>query len=131
MKGNMLDMAIGIVLGAAFGTVVSSLVADIVMPIVSSTAGLPDFTNLFSVLKAPESAADVNMDSLQAVRDAGGVALGWGNFINNFLAFLMVALALFGIVKGVNAAKKAEEEAPAPPAEDLVLLSEIRDLLKK
>ncbi len=85
-------------------------------------------------MKAPENAAEVNMDSLQAVRDAGGVALGWGNFINNLLAFLMVALALFGVVKGVNAAKRAEEEAPAEPAapaEDIVLLSEIRDLLRK
>lgn len=134
MKGNMLDMAIGIVLGAAFGTVMTSVVADIVMPIVSTATGMPDFSNLFTVLRAPENAAEVNMASLKAVREAGGVALGYGNFINNLLAFLMVALALFGVVKGVNAAKKAEEEAPAAPeapAADIVLLSEIRDLLKR
>jgi len=134
MKGNMLDMAIGIVLGAAFGTVMTSFVADLIMPIVSSVSGAPDFTNLFTVLREPADMTDVNMDSLAAVRDAGGVALGYGNFINNFIAFLLVALALFFVVKGVNAAKKAEEEAPAEPeapAADVVLLSEIRDLLRK
>ena len=134
MKGNMLDMAIGIVLGAAFGTIVSSVVADLVTPLVSWAFNTPDFTNMFTVLRAPENVADVNMDSLAAVREAGGVALGYGNFINNLIAFVLVALALFGIVKGINAAKKAEEEAPAAPAApaaDIVLLSEIRDLLKK
>ena len=134
MKGNMLDMAIGIVLGAAFGTVMTSFVADLIMPIVSSISGAPDFSNLFTVLREPADMTDVNMASLDAVREAGGVALGYGNFINNFIAFLLVALALFVVVKGVNAAKKAEEEAPAEPeapAADLVLLSEIRDLLKR
>jgi len=134
MKGNMLDMAIGIVLGAAFGTIVSSVVADIVTPLVSYFSGAPDFSNMFTLLRAPENAAEVNMESLAAVREAGGVALGYGNFINNLISFLFVALALFVIVKGVNKAKKAEEEAPAapaPPAEDVVLLGEIRDLLRK
>ncbi len=133
MKGNMLDMAIGIVLGAAFGTIVSSVVADIVTPLVSYLSGAPDFSNMFTLLRAPENTADVNMDSLAAVREAGGVALGYGNFINQLISFLFVALALFIIVKGVNAAKKAEEEAPAPeaPAADVVLLGEIRDLLRK
>ena len=134
MKGNMLDMAIGIVLGAAFGTIVSSVVADLVTPLVSFLFNTPDFSNMFTVLRAPENAADVNMDSLAAVREAGGVALGYGNFINNLISFLLVALALFFIVKGVNQLKKKEAEAPAAPAapaEDIVLLSEIRDLLKK
>jgi len=134
MKGNMLDMAIGIVMGAAFGTVMSSFVADLIMPIVSSVTGAPDFTNLFMILREPADMTDVNMTSLAAVREAGGVALGYGNFINNMIAFLLVAMALFFVVKGVNKAKKAEEEAPAPPAapaEDIVLLGEIRDLLKR
>ena len=134
MKGNMLDMAIGIVIGAAFGTVISSLVADILMPIVSSIFGTPDFSNLFAVLVAPEATEGVNMESLEAVREAGGVALAYGSFINAAISFLIIALALFGIVKGVNTMKRAEEEAPAPaPAgptsEDL--LAEIRDLLAK
>ncbi len=134
MKGNMLDMAIGIVLGAAFGTVMTSFVADLIMPIVSSVFGTPDFSNLYTVLREPADMTGVNMDSLAAVREAGGVALAYGNFINSFIAFLLVAMALFFVVKGVNAAKKAEEEAPAEPeapAADVVLLSEIRDLLRK
>ncbi len=134
MKGNMLDMAIGIVLGAAFGTVMKSFVADLIMPIVSSVFGTPDFSNLFTVLRNPAEMEGVNMASLAAVREAGGVALGYGNFINNMLAFLLVAMALFFVVKGVNKAKAKEEEAPAvptPPAADIVLLGEIRDLLKK
>lgn len=133
MKGNMLDMAIGIVIGAAFGTVISSLVGDVVMPIVASVFGTPDFSNLFTVLKDPADMAGVNMESLAAVREAGGVALAYGSFINAAISFLLVALVLFGIVKSVNKLKKAEEEAPAPPAgpttEDL--LGEIRDLLAK
>ena len=133
-KGNMLDMAVGIVIGAAFGTVIKSLVSDIVMPIVSSIFGTPDFSNLFIILKAPAEAAGVNMESIAAVREAGGVALGYGLFLNAFIAFLLVALALFFVVKGMNKMKRAEEEAPAAPAAppaDVVLLTEIRDLLKK
>jgi len=135
LKGNMLDMAIGIVIGAAFGTVIKSLVDNVVMPIVSSLTGAPDFSNLFVLLKAPENTEGINMGSIDAVREAGGVALGYGLFINAFIAFLLVALALFFVVKAVNKSKKKEEEpAPAPPPEppaDIQLLSEIRDLLKK
>lgn len=134
MKGNMLDMAIGIVIGAAFGTVIKSLVDDVLMPVVSSIFNSPDFSNLFVILKAPEAVEGVAMDSIAAVREAGGVALGYGLFINAIIAFLLVALALFFVVKAVNRMKAKEEEAaPAPPpgpsAEDL--LTEIRDLLKK
>jgi large conductance mechanosensitive channel len=131
MKGNMVDMAVGIIIGAAFGTVVKSVVGDIIMPLVSSVTGSPDFSNLFILLSEP--AAGTNMESLVAVREAGGVALGYGLFLNAAIAFVIVALVLFMIVKSVNAAKKKEEAAPAapaaPPAQE-VLLSEIRDLLK-
>ena len=134
MKGNMLDMAIGFILGAAFGTVVKSLVDDILMPIVSSIFGTPDFTNLFVTLKAPADAAGVNMNSIEAVREAGGIALGYGLFINALIAFIILAFILYIIVKNMNKLKKAEEEAPAPepagPTQE-ELLSEIRDLLKK
>ena len=134
MKGNMLDMAIGIVIGAAFGTVIKSLVSDILMPAISAATGSPDSSNLFVVLKDPADMTGVNMESIEAVREAGGVALGYGLFINAFIAFLLVAFALFMVVKAVNKAKKEEEEAPAaPPApsKEEVLLGEIRDLLKK
>ena len=134
VKGNMVDMAVGIIIGAAFSTVVKSVVDDIIMPIVSSVTGAPDFSNLFIVLTPPADAG-VNMESIEAVREAGGVALGYGLFINALSAFLIVAVVLFFIVKGMNEAKRKEEAAPeAPPAppepsKEEVLLAEIRDLL--
>lgn len=130
LKGNMVDMAVGIVIGAAFGTVIKSLVDDLLMPVVSSTFNVPDFTNLFTVLRAPENTEGVNMNSLEAVREAGGTALAYGSFINAFIAFLLVAFALWMVVKAINNLKKKEEEAPAGPTE-VELLTEIRDSLKK
>ncbi len=133
MKGNMVDLAVGFILGAAFGTVITSLVNDLLMPVVSSLFGAPDFTNLFAVLKEPANVAEVNMQSLDAVREAGGVALAYGSFINALIAFLIVSFALFLVIKGINKAKKKQEEevaAPAGPSQE-DLLAEIRDLLKK
>lgn len=136
VKGNMVDMAVGIILGAAFGTVVKSVVDDILMPIVSAITGAPDFSNLFVVLKQPVDLTGVNMESIAAVREAGGVALGYGLFINAFIAFLIVAIVLFMVVKGMNQLKRKEEAAPAappPPPEPSAeekLLAEIRDLLR-
>ncbi|HLT94238.1 MAG TPA: large conductance mechanosensitive channel protein MscL [Membranihabitans sp.] len=140
VKGNMVDMAVGIVLGAAFGTVVKSLVDDIIMPVVSGIFEIPDFSNLFFVLKQPNvlpegvtSAAELT--SLEAFRAAGGVPLAYGAFINALLAFILVAFALWIIVRAINKLnqKKEEEvaeEAPAGPTELEVLL-EIRDALRK
>ncbi len=130
MKGNMVDMAVGIVMGAAFGTVIKSLVSDLLMPVVSSIFKTPDFTNLFTVLKDPPDKTGVNMNSLEAVREAGGTALAYGNFINALIAFLLVAFALWIVVRGINKLQKAKEEAPAGPSE-IDLLTEIRDALKK
>ena len=136
LKGNMVDMAIGIVIGAAFGTVVRSLVDDIIMPIVAGLIKVPNFANLFLVLRAPENTEGVNMESIEAVRQAGGVALGYGLFINAFIAFLLVAIALFFVVRTMNhLQRKKEEEAPKPEAPkgptQEELLTEIRDLLKE
>jgi large conductance mechanosensitive channel len=133
MKGNMLDLAIGFILGAAFSTVVKSLVSDILMPIVSSIFGSPDFSNLFVVLKEPADMTDVNMASIEAVREAGGIALGYGLFVNALIAFIIMAFILFIVVKNVNKlkAKEEEEEAPPPGPTQEELLGEIRDLLKK
>ena len=134
MKGNMLDLAIGFILGAAFSTVVKSLVNDILMPIVSSIFGTPDFSNLFVVLKEPADMTDVNMTSIEAVREAGGIALGYGLFINALIAFIIMAFILFIVVKNVNklkAKEEEEEEAPPPGPTQEELLGEIRDLLKK
>ncbi len=133
MKGNMLDLAIGFILGAAFGTVVKSLVADIIMPVVASVMGSPDFSNLFVLLKEPMDMTGVNMASIEAVREAGGIALGYGLFLNAVISFLIMAFVLYLIVKNVNKLKKAEEvveEVPAGPTQE-ELLSEIRDLLKR
>ena len=133
MKGNMMDMAIGFILGAAFGTVVKSLTNDVIMPIVASIFGTPDFSNLFIILRAPADTTDVAMDSITAIREAGGVAMGYGLFINATISFILVALVLWMIVRGMNKMKAKEEEAPAPePAGPTSeeLLTEIRDVLK-
>ncbi|NND06099.1 MAG: large conductance mechanosensitive channel protein MscL [Saprospiraceae bacterium] len=133
IKGNMLDLAIGFILGAAFSTVVKSLVDDIIMPLVSAVLGSPDFTNLFVVLKDPADVASVNMTSIEAVREAGGIALGYGLFINAVIAFLIMAFILYLIVKNVNKLREPEEkivEEPAGPTQE-ELLADIRDLLKK
>lgn len=134
MKGNMLDMAVGIVIGAAFGTVVKSLVDDIIMPVVAWLFGTPDFSNLFIVLKNPTEEVFTSID---LAREAGAAVLGYGLFLNAVVALLIVAAALFMVVKGVNrmkamtAKKEAEAEAaPAGPTET-ELLTEIRDLLRK
>jgi len=131
LKGNMLDMAVGIIIGAAFGTVVGSLVNDLLMPVVSGIIGTPDFSNLFLVLRNPTGTA---FTSVKAARDAGAVVLAYGLFLNAIVAFLAVAIALFFVVKGINRVRRHEEAAPAappPPPEEVRLLGEIRDLLKR
>lgn len=132
LKGNMFDMAVGIIIGAAFTTVVGSLVADIVSPVVGLGVGGFDFTQLFLVLK--EGTTPGPYLTMAAAEEAGAVTLNWGKFINEVITFLMVAGATFMLVKGYNAAKRKEEAAPPPPAAppaDVVLLTEIRDLLAR
>lgn len=135
VKGNMLDMAVGIIIGAAFGTVIGSFVNDLLMPVVSGVVGLPDFTQLFYVLKEGMPAGPYT--TIEAAIEAGAVTLNWGVFVNNMIAFILIAFALFMVVKGYNKVKadmeaEAEkaEEAPAGPSE-ADLLTEIRDLLAK
>lgn len=116
LKGNVIDLAIGVVIGGAFGKIVASLVDDIITPAILTPA-----------LKAAHLA---NLSDLVIP----GTAIKWGNFVSNVISFIIVAMALFAIVKGVNAAKKKEEDMPAAPAEPSStdkLLVEIRDLLKK
>jgi large conductance mechanosensitive channel len=131
IKGNMVDMAVGIIIGAAFGTVVTSLVNDVLMPVISGIIGTPDFSNLFVVLRNPSGAA---FTSVKAARDAGAVALAFGLFLNTIIAFLAVAIALFFLLKGINRMRRQEAAAPvAPPEppEEVRLLGEIRDLLRR
>ncbi|MCD7059090.1 large conductance mechanosensitive channel protein MscL [Pelagibacterium xiamenense] len=132
VKGNMVDMAIGIVIGAAFTAIVTSLVDDIFMPVIGLILGGIDFSNLFIVLSNPENVA---VPSLAVAQEAGVATLNIGLFINAMVKFLIVAFVLFLLVKGINNLRreKAEEPVPevtpAPPREE-VLLTEIRDLLK-
>ena len=131
IKGNMMDMAVGIILGAAFGSVVSSLVNDVVMPMISGIIGTPDFSNLYVVLRNPSGAA---YTSVKAARDGGAVVLALGLFINAIIAFLAVAVALFFLVKALNRLRRQEAAAPAPPpgpSDEVRLLGEIRDLLRR
>jgi large conductance mechanosensitive channel len=134
VKGNVLDMAVGIIIGAAFGTIVKSLVDDILMPPIGLLLGGVDFTDLFLTLKAGSVAGPYA--TLAVAREAGAVTINYGVFINGLISFLIVAFAVFMIVKSFNKLKKAEEAAPAappPPPEPTAeekLLAEIRDLLK-
>jgi large conductance mechanosensitive channel len=130
MRGNVLDLAVGIVIGAAFTTIVNSLVADVIMPPIGLLMNGIDFSNLFIVIKG---AADGNTTfaTLKAAKEAGAVTLNIGTFINAVINFLIVSAAIFIIVKNVNRFKKAEEAAPATPAPSEVYLKEIRDLLAK
>lgn len=133
ISGNMLDLAIGVVLGGAFGGVVNSIVSDLLMPIIGLATKGMDFKNQFLILNNPDPSK--TWTSLDALQKAGGSALGYGQFITVILNFAIVAFALFIIVKGINKMKRAkaaaEEAAPAAPSADVLLLTEIRDLLKK
>ena len=128
VKGNVVDLAIGIILGVAFTAIVNSLVNDIIMPPIGVLLGGVDFTDLYINLSGGEYA------SLEAAREAGAATINYGIFINAVITFVIVAWVLFFLVKGMNRLKKAEEEKPAepkaPPREE-VLLEEIRDLLKQ
>jgi large conductance mechanosensitive channel len=131
MKGNVLDMAVGIIIGGAFGTIVKSLVSDVLMPPIGLLLGGIDFSDLFVTLKAGTPAGPYA--TLAAAQGAGAVTINTGLFINSVISFLIVAWAVFLLVKGFNAARRKEEEAPAAPPEppqEVVLLTEIRDLMK-
>lgn len=131
MKGNMIDLAVGVIIGAAFGAIVGSLVDDVFMPVIGLLIGGVDFSNMFLVLK---DAAAGSYATLAAAQEAGAVTLNIGLFINAIVKFLIVAFAIFLVVKGINSMKKKEEAAPkAPPvpSNEEVLLGEIRDLLAK
>lgn len=131
-KGNMFDMAVGIVIGAAFATVVGSLVADVFMPLLGQVTAGVDFGQLYVVLNEGSPAGPYA--TLAAAEEAGAVTINYGRFFNEIITFLGVALAVFFMVKAYNAGKRAEEAAPAPPAPpsaEETLLAEIRDLLAR
>jgi large conductance mechanosensitive channel len=128
LKGNVVDLAVGVIIGAAFGTIVSSLVDDLIMPLIGAVTGGLDFSNYFLPLSSTVTAA-----TLDAAREQGAV-FAYGKFITAVLKFAIVAWVLFMTIKAVNTMKRKQEAAPAPVAEtpaDIKLLTEIRDLLKK
>ena len=130
VKGNMVDMAVGIIIGAAFGAVVQSLVDNIIMPIIAAVFGTPDFANLFLVLRNPRGETYA---TVKAARDAGAVVLAYGLFINALVTFLGVSMGTFMLVKAINQLRRDAPAAPAvPPAPsgEEKLLTEIRDLLR-
>jgi large conductance mechanosensitive channel len=130
MRGNVMDMAVGIIIGAAFGAIVTSLVTDVVMPPVGLLLGGADFSNLFVVLRdGAKSAAPYA--SVAEAKAAGAVTLNLGLFVNAVVNFTIVAFAVFLVVKSVNRVRRAEPPPPAPPTASEALLAEIRDLLKK
>lgn len=127
MRGNVVDMAVGIIIGGAFGKIVSSLVADVIMPPIGILIGGVDFTDLKLTLK------DAVIDATGAVTTEA-VSINYGNFIQTAIDFIIIAFAIFMMIKAMNSMKKKEEAAPAaPPAptKEETLLTEIRDLLKK
>lgn len=129
LKGNFFDMAVGIVIGASFSTIVKSLVDDIIMPIVGFFSGGIDFKEKFINL------SDVTYETLTAAKEAGAAVITYGNFISAIITFIIVAFVLFMIVRGMNKAmdamKEEEEAAPAEPSDEIKLLTEIRDSLAK
>ena len=128
LRGNVVDMAVGIIIGAAFSTIVKSLVDDILMPPFGVITGGVDFSNMFIALNAGD------YPSLAAAKQAGAPTINFGLFINNVISFLIVAVVLFLVVKGMNELRRKQEEEPQtepPPSREVQLLEEIRDQLVK
>jgi large conductance mechanosensitive channel len=128
LRGNVVDMAVGIIIGAAFSTIVKSLVDDIIMPPIGVLTGGVDFSSIFVALNGE------HYDSLAAARQAGAPTVNIGLFINNVISFLIVAFVLFMAIKGMNRLRRKQEEEPQsepPPSREVELLTEIRDVLVK
>jgi large conductance mechanosensitive channel len=128
LRGNVVDLAVGIVIGAAFGSIVTSLVGDVIMPLLGAATGGLDFSNYFTPLSKAISASNLADAKKQ------GAVLAWGNFLTLCLNFVIIAFALFVVVRGMNRLKRSEPPPPAAPPKlttDQALLTEIRDLLKQ
>jgi large conductance mechanosensitive channel len=126
LRGNVVDMAVGIIIGAAFTTIVRSMVDDIIMPPIGVVTGGVDFSNMFVALNGE------HYDSLAQARQAGAPTVNFGVFINNLISFMIVAFVLFMSIKGMNQLRRKQEEEPAsepPPSQEVQLLQQIRDAL--
>jgi large conductance mechanosensitive channel len=129
VRGNVVDMAVGIIIGAAFGKIVDSLVKDVIMPPIGLLLGKVDFSNLFFVMR--EGAQSGPYLSVDAAQKAGAVTFNYGMFINTVITFVIVAFAVFLLIRVINRLKQQEEKKPAAAPEEIALLREIRDSLKK
>ena len=129
VRGNVVDMAVGIIIGAAFGKIVDSLVKDVIMPPIGLLLGQVDFSNLFLVMKQGTQAGPYM--NVEVAQKAGAVTFNYGVFINTVISFVIVAFAVFLLIRVINRLKKQEEAKPAATPEDVVLLREIRDALRK
>ena len=127
VKGNVVDLAVGVIMGVAFGKIVDSLVNDLIMPVIGKALGGLDFTNYFVALSTIPSGIPL---TLEAVRKAGVPVIAWGNFINIAFNFVILAFVVFLMVRQINRLRRETPKAPAPP-EDVLLLREIRDSLKQ
>jgi large conductance mechanosensitive channel len=130
VKGNVVDMAVGIIIGAAFGKIVDSLVKDLIMPPIGLVLGKVDFANMFMVMK--QGTVPGPYPTVEVAQKAGAVTLNYGVFINNIVSFVIVAFAVFLLVRGINRMRRKQEEQAKevpPPPEDVQLLREIRDAL--
>ena len=123
MRGNVVDMAVGIIIGAAFGTIIKSLVADVIMPPIGLLLGRVDFANLFAVVQEGTSAGPYG--TLAQAKEAGAVTINYGAFFNTIISFLIVAFAVFMMIRGLNKLKRQEEEAPATTKDCPHCLSQI------
>jgi large conductance mechanosensitive channel len=130
MRGNVVDMAVGIIIGLAFGAIVSSFVADVMMPVIGLGVGGIDFSNRFLVLKEGATAV-APYASVAAAKAAGAVTLNYGLFINTIVNFVIVAFALFLVVKAMNTTRRPQPVVVAGPTNEEVLLTQIRDLLAR
>lgn len=139
VRGNMIDLAVGVIIGAAFSKIIDSLVSDVITPIISFIlGGEVDFSSQYLVLRRPEGYT--GPETQEALTEAGAVLFSWGNFVTVSINFILLAFVVFCLVKAVNSARnrllhqeaeQAEDPAPAPDPDDVVLLREIRDLLQQ
>jgi large conductance mechanosensitive channel len=128
MKGNVVDLAVGVIIGAAFGAIVTSLVGDVIMPLIGAVTGGLDFSNYFTPLSKAVTATNLADAKKQ------GAVLAWGSFLTLTINFIIIAFVLFLVIRAINTLKRKEEAAPAAPPKpsaEVELLAEIRDLLKK
>ncbi|MFD1611082.1 large conductance mechanosensitive channel protein MscL [Sphingomonas tabacisoli] len=129
-RGNVLDLAVAVIIGAAFATITTSLTEDIIMPIISALTGGLDFSSKFILLGHVPDGYTGSLTDYPALKKAGAVMLGWGKFVTVVINFLILAFIIYQLVRAATRMQKPKDEAPAAPPEEVALLREIRDTLK-